>query len=79
MLNPFTCIQSILMLSSIFFFQKLALFPAMDNPKRYCIPDLSVSKNCYCLFKTLQPKNGTCEGGTGGIFKVISFAGSSAS
>lgn len=29
-------------------------------------------KICYCLFKTLQPENGTLEGGSGGIFKVIS-------
>lgn len=47
------------------FFQKLALFSATDNPKCYCIPDLSVPKNCYCLSKTLQLENGTWEGGTG--------------
>lgn len=56
--------------NSVLIKKKLALFSAMGNPECYCIPDLSVPKFYYCLFKTLQPENGTGEGGTVSIFKI---------
>lgn len=31
----------------------------MGSPRCYSIPYLSVPKNCYCLFGSLQPENGT--------------------